>query len=87
MDNKFNLTKALYEDSGSQVMCFDHDAKLIWYNHAASTLVDNNSIQSLYQLSITSDLTDEISRLNQNTVCHVIGNPYLEIGGITLIPF
>lgn len=30
MDNKFNLTKALYEDSGSQVMCFDHDAKLIW---------------------------------------------------------
>lgn len=87
MDNKFNLTKALYEDSSSQVMCFDHDAKLIWYNHAASTLVDKNSIQSLYQLSITADLKDEINRLNQNTICHIVGNPYFKIGGITLVPF
>lgn len=87
MDNKFNLTKALYVDSDFQVMCFDREAGLIWYNHAASELVDKNGIQSLHQLSITVDLTEEMDRLNQKMVCHIVGNPYLKVGGITLTPF
>ncbi len=87
MNDKFHLTKALYADSEAQVLCFDREANLIWYNPAAAALVENNEIKSLHQLSISSALSEELDRLNRNKVCRIAGEPSLRLGEITLTPF